>query len=82
MYGSMAICLEKLKITTIMWVFEGVWVICAKPPFLHSLDGPLKMFQINTFAVLKQQTLEKTDPVHCFQTQSVVSFSIKNWLDT
>ena len=51
-----------------MWVFEGVWVICAKPPFLHSLDGPLKMFQINTFAVLKQQTLEKTDPVHCFQT--------------
>ena len=37
-----------------MWVFEGAWVICAKPSFLHSLDVPLKMFQINTFAVLKQ----------------------------
>ena len=30
-----------------MWVFEGVWVICAKPPFLLDLDVPIKMFAKN-----------------------------------
>ena len=30
-----------------MWVFEGVWVICAKPPFLLGLDIPIKMFAKN-----------------------------------
>ena len=50
-----------------MWVFEGAYVICAKSPFLHSLDVPIKMFA-NSLAVLNQQTLEMTDRVHCFQT--------------
>ena len=30
--------------SAIMRVSEGVWVICAKPPFIHSLDVPIKMF--------------------------------------
>ena len=30
-----------------MWVSEGVWVICAKPPFLLDLDVPIKMFAKN-----------------------------------
>ena len=43
-------------------------VICEKLPFLHSLDALIKMFA-NSLTVLKQQTLGKTDHVHCFQTQ-------------
>ena len=27
-----------------MWVFEVAWVFIAKCSFLHSLDGPVKMF--------------------------------------
>ena len=63
---------EKLKMSTIMWVFEGVWVICAKPPFLRSLYVPIKM-SANSLTVLNQQTLGKTDHVHCFQTQMMES---------
>ena len=51
-----------------MWVFEGVWVIFAKPPFLHSLDIPIKMFA-NSLAALNQQTLGRIDHAHCFQMQ-------------
>ena len=54
-----------MKISTIMWVFEGVWVICAKATFLHSLDVQIKMFT-NSLTVLNQQTLGRTDHVHCF----------------
>ena len=50
-----------------MWVFEGVYVICAKSLFLHSLDVPIKMFA-NSLAVINQKTLGTTDHVHCFQT--------------
>ena len=50
-----------------MWVFEGVCVICAKYPFLHSLDVPIRIFA-NSLAVLDQQTLGMIDHVHCFQT--------------
>ena len=52
-----------------MWVFEGVWVICAKSLFPHSLDVPIKMLT-NSLAVLNQQTLEMTNHIHCFQTES------------
>ena len=55
-----------------MLVFEGVWVIIAKSSFLHSLDVPIKMFA-NSIAVSNQQILEKTNHVHCFQTQSTKS---------
>ena len=55
------------RLSAIIWVFEGVWVICAKPPFLHSLDVQIKMLA-NSLAVLNQQTLGKTDHVHCSQT--------------
>ena len=58
-----------MKIFAIMWVFEGVWVICAKSIFLHSLDVPIKIFA-NSLAILKQQTLGTTDHVHWFQTES------------
>ena len=51
-----------------MWVFESVCVICAKYPFLHSLDVPIKMFA-NSLVVLNQQTLVTAYHVHCFQTQ-------------
>ena len=51
-----------------MWVFEAVRVICAKSPFLHSLNVPIKMFT-NSLAVLNQQTLGTTGHTHCFQTQ-------------
>ena len=27
-----------------VWVFKGIWIICAKPPFLRTLDVPIKMF--------------------------------------
>ena len=37
-----------------MWVFEEVWLICAKPTFLHSLDVLIKMFP-NSLAVLNQK---------------------------
>ena len=47
---------ETLKISAIIWVFKGIWVICAKPPFLNILDVPIKMFT-NTLAVLNQQKL-------------------------
>ena len=50
-------------------------VICAKPPFLHSLDVLLKMF-VNSLAVLNQQTLEITDNVHWFQTQLMESYLV------
>ena len=58
-----------------MWVFEGVWVICAKSTFLHRLDVPIKMFD-NSLAALNQQTLGRTDHVHCFQTQLTESFLV------
>ena len=45
---------------------EGFWVICAKPPFLHSLDVQIKMFA-NNLAVLNQQMLEMANHVHYFQ---------------
>ena len=75
-----------------MWVFEGVMVICAKPPLLHSPDVLIKMFA-NSIAVLNQQTMERTDNVHCYQTQlpgclvlgrqeTCVSFSVKSSLNT
>ena len=51
-----------------MWVFEGVCIICAKTPFLYSFDALIKMFA-NSLTVLNQQTLGKTNQVHCFQTQ-------------
>ena len=57
-----------------MWIFEGVWVICAKSPFQHSLDVPIKMFA-NSLAVLNQQI-----HVHCFQTQLTESFYISIFL--
>ena len=41
-----------------MWVFEGVCVICAKSPFLHSLDVPIKMFA-NSPAVLTNKHWEQ-----------------------
>ena len=52
-----------MNISVIMWVFEGVWLICAKFSFLHSLDVPIEMFA-NNLVALDQQT-----HVHCFQTQ-------------
>ena len=45
-------------------------VICAKPPFLHSLDDPFKMFT-NSLDVLYKQTPRSTDHVHWFKTQLV-----------
>ena len=50
-----------------MWVFEVVCVICAKSPFLRSLNVPIKMFT-NSLTVLNQQTLGTTDHTHYFQT--------------
>ena len=78
-----------------MWVIEGIWAICAKPPYLTSFDVQIKMFA-NSLALLNQQTQGRTDHVHCFQTQLMesclvvwlwvdkrpTSFSIKNSLDT
>ena len=57
-----------MKMSTIMWVFEGVWVICAKFPFPHSLDVPIKTFA-NSLDVLNERT-----HIHCFQTQLTESF--------
>ena len=54
---------KNVEISAIMSVFQGVWVICAKSPFVLSLDVPIKMFA-NSLAILNQQTR-----VHCFQTQ-------------
>ena len=51
-----------------MWIFEGIWVICVKTPFLHSLVVPIKMFT-NSLAILKQRTMRRTNYVHCFETQ-------------
>ena len=45
---------------------EGAWVICAKTSFLHRLGVLSKMFAYS-LAVLNQQTLYRTDHVHCFQ---------------
>ena len=42
------------KISAIMWIFEGVWVIFAKPPLLHSFYESIKMFS-NSPTVLNQQ---------------------------
>ena len=50
-----------------MWLFEGVWVICAKPPLLHCLDVLIKM-PANSLAVLNQQTLGRTNHAHFSQT--------------
>ena len=64
-----------------MWVFEGVWIICAKPSFLHSLDVPIKIFA-NSLAVLNQQTPRRIDHVHCFQTQLMEScLVVWFWVD-
>ena len=47
MHDNMADSLWKfVQISTIMWVFEVVCVIFAKPTFLHSLDIPIKMLSI------------------------------------
>ena len=51
---------EKLKISAIMWMFVSIWVICAKPPFLHSLNVLIKIFT-NSLAVLNQHTLGKNN---------------------
>ena len=48
-----------------MWVFEGIWLIWAKLPFLHSLDALVKMFA-NSLTVLNQETMGRTNHVHCF----------------
>ena len=62
----------------IMLVFED---ICAKPPFPHSLDVPIRMFA-NSLAILNQQTLGRTNHVHCFQTQTMKSYLIVwFWVD-
>ena len=53
-----------------MWVFEDIWVICAKPLFLHGLDVQIEMFA-NTLAVLNQQM-----HMHCFETLFTESFYI------
>ena len=51
-----------------LWVFQDVWVFCAKPQVLHSLDVLTKIFT-NSLAVLNQQALGRTDYVHCFQAE-------------
>ena len=68
-----------------MWVFEVIGVICAKHPFLHSLNVLIKMFTnslavlnqqtlgMTSLAVLNQQTLGITNHTHCFQTQLIES---------
>ena len=67
-YNNMADLLWKIrKIFTIMWVFEVVCVICAKSPFIYSLDVPIKMYT-NSLVILNQQTVGMTNHVHCFQT--------------
>ena len=48
-----------------MWVFEGVWVICAKSPFPHSLDVPIKTFA-NSLDVLNQRTHIQTQLTESF----------------
>ena len=64
-----------------MSVFEGIWVICAKHTFLHSLGVPIKMFP-NSLATLNQQTLGRTFHVHCFQTQLTEScLVVWFWVD-
>ena len=64
-----------------MWVFEILWVICAKPPFLHSLDDLIKMFA-NSLAVLNPETPRKTDHIPCFQTQLTEScLVVWFWID-
>ena len=57
-----------MKISAIMWVFDRIWVICEKPPFLHSLDALIKMLA-KSLAVLKKQTQRMADHIHRFQTQ-------------
>ena len=72
-----------MKISTIMWVFEAVCVICARSPFLHSLNVPIKMFT-NSLAVLNQQTLRTTDHTHCFfflsLLSNIVDGKLSGWL--
>ena len=62
-----------------MWVFEGAWVTCAKPPFLYSLHVPIKMFA-NGLVFLNQQTLRRAvrraAHAHCFQTQLTESYLV------
>ena len=63
------------------YLFEGVWVTCAKLPFLNSIYVLIKMFA-NNFALLNQQTLGRTDHVHCFQTQLMENYLvIWFWVD-
>ena len=63
-----------------MWVFKAVWVICAKPTFLHSL-APIKIIT-NSLADFNQQTLGRTDHVHCCQTQLTEScLVVWFWVD-
>ena len=70
-----------MKVSTITLIFEGVWVICVKPPFLHSLDVPIKMFT-NSPAVLNQETQRLTDHVYCFQRQLTEScLVVWFWVD-
>ena len=62
-------------------MFEGLLVICAKTPFLHSVDVLIKMFA-NSLTVLNQQTLGRTDHVHCFQMQLMEScLVVWFWVD-
>ena len=64
-----------------MWTFVGVWVICGKPPFLHSLNVSTKMFA-NSLTALNQQTLGRANHVHCFQIQLMQSWLVWFWVDT
>ena len=54
-----------------MWVFQSMRVIFVKPPFLHSQSWSPNQNFANSFAVLNQQTLVRTNHVHCFQTQLI-----------
>ena len=47
-------------------------VNCEKLPFLHSLDALIQIFA-NSLAVLNQETMGRTDHVHCFQTHLIES---------
>ena len=60
------------KISAIIWVFEGVWIIYSKPTFLQSLVVLIKMFP-NSLAVLNQQRPGMTYRAYCFQTQLMES---------
>ena len=47
---------------------EGIWVICAKTPFLHTFDVLIKMF-----ANSLKPTNTETDHVYCFEIQLMKS---------